>query len=131
TRADRPPLPLSAGDWMRIEATVSRPAYLYVVHLDATGQTSPLFPWRKYDWNQRPPEQARTVLHLPEDPRKDGAPLEPGPSGIEAVLLLVREQPLTATDNERLSRALADAPRQAGVAPPLGAGGRGGGEGRA
>src|SRR5436309_3868643 len=35
-------LPLRPGDWMRIEATTNRPAHLYVIHLDAKGEASPL-----------------------------------------------------------------------------------------
>jgi hypothetical protein len=87
-------LPLRAGDWMRVEAQSNRPAYLYVIYLDARGEASPLFPWRQYDWVNRPAEEKRTRLHLPEDPLKDAAPLEAGPSGIEAVLLLARDEPL-------------------------------------
>src|SRR5205814_1505706 len=67
-------LPLRAGDYLRIEAAVSRPAYLYVVYLDAEGVASGLFPWRKYAWNDRPEERKRSALNLPEDPVKDGAP---------------------------------------------------------
>jgi serine/threonine protein kinase len=121
TLADPGALPLRPGDWMRIEATASRPAYLYVVYLDAKGEASPMFPWRKYDWSNRPKEEARTVLHLPEDPRKDGAPLESGPPGIEAVLLLAREEALTAAKNDRLRRALRGPAKQGKFDPLLGA----------
>ncbi|HEX5271682.1 MAG TPA: serine/threonine-protein kinase, partial [Gemmataceae bacterium] len=95
-------LPLRAGDWMRVEVETNRPAYLYVVYLDAAGEGSPLFPWRKYDWNDSPPPEKVGRLRLPEDPLKDAAPLEPGPSGIEAVLLLARDEPMSAEDVGRL-----------------------------
>jgi hypothetical protein len=114
-------LPLRPGDWVRVEATAGRPAYLYVVYLDARGQASPLFPWRGYRWDDRPAERPRASLHLPEDPLKDGAPLEGGPSGVEAVLLLARDGPLSAAENERLRRALGGAPRQAEFDPLRGA----------
>jgi hypothetical protein len=94
-------LPLRAGDWMRVEVESSRPAYLYLIYLDARGEASPLFPWRKYDWDDRPPPQKLTRRHLPEDPLKV-APMSPGPSGIEAVLLLARDEPLSAEEVGRL-----------------------------
>jgi tRNA A-37 threonylcarbamoyl transferase component Bud32 len=97
-------LPLRAGDFMRVEAETNRPAYLYVIYLDAQGEAAPLFPWRQDDWNDRPAEQKRTRLHLPEDPLKDGAPLTPGASGIEAVLLLARDEPLSAEEVGGLRR---------------------------
>ena len=103
-------LPLRAGDWMRIEAETDRPAYMYVIYLDAQGEATPLFPWRKDDWNERPAEQKRSRLSVPEDPLKDGAPLTPGPSGIEAVLLLARDEPLSAEEVWQLRRLFDKAP---------------------
>jgi serine/threonine-protein kinase len=101
-------LPLRTGDWMRVEAESNRPAYLYVIYLDAQGEASPLFPWQT--WDKRSTEQKRTQLHLPEDPLKDGAPLEPGPSGIEAVLVLAREEPLSAEEVGTLRRLFPKVP---------------------
>jgi hypothetical protein len=118
---DEGALPLRGGDFMRIEATASRPAYLYLIYLDAKGEASPYYPWRKYDWNDRPAEQRRRQLHEPEDPRKDGSPLTPGPSGIEAVLLLGRDEPLDAAENDRLERLLAGKPQQGRFDPLRGA----------
>jgi hypothetical protein len=114
-------LPLRAGDLMRIEVTASRPAYLYLVYLDARGEASPYYPWRNYDWNDRPAEQRRQQLNEPEDPQKDGSPLDPGPSGIEAVLLLARDEPLSAAENERLARLLASKPQRGKFDPLRGA----------
>jgi hypothetical protein len=105
---------------MRVEAEATRPAYLYVLYLDARGEAAPLFPWRKYDWEDRPPEQKRLRLHLPEDPVKDAAPLEAGPSGIEAVLLLARPEPLRAEEVTRL-RVLFPKPPPARFDPLRGA----------
>jgi hypothetical protein len=101
-------LPLRAGDYIRVEAVSSRPAYLYVIYLDAQGEAAPLFPWR--DWDDRPAEQKRSHLHLPEDPLKDGVPLTQGPSGIEAVLLLAREEPLSAEEVDTLRKLFTKAP---------------------
>jgi hypothetical protein len=114
-------LPLRAGDLMRIEAETSRPAYLYVIYLDARGEASPLFPWRNNNWNDRPEEQTRRRLYLPEDPQKDAAPLESGPSGIEAVLLLACDQPLDVAKLEDLKKLFAQAPPQGKFDPLHGA----------
>ncbi len=127
TLADAAALPLRAGDWMRIEATASRPAYLYLIYLDAKGEASPYYPWRRYDWNDRPAEQRRQRLTEPEDPHKDGSPLDPGPSGIEAVLLLGRDEPLNAEENSRLARLLAGKSQQGRFDPLRGAVWLGGG----
>src|SRR5262249_34224964 len=80
-------LPLKARDLMEIKAEVNRPAYLYLVYLDSEGKATPLFPWKEYDWKQRPAEKQRLQLF-------QQGPLDAGPSGIEALLLLVREEPL-------------------------------------
>jgi hypothetical protein len=114
-------LPLRAGYWMRVEAQSNRPAYLYVIYLDARGEASPLSPWRKYDWDNRPAEEKRTRLHLPEDPRKDAAPLEAGPSGVEAVLLLARDEPLDGAEVGRLRGLFANKPPAALFDPLRGA----------
>jgi hypothetical protein len=102
-------LPLRAGDWMRIDAETDRPAYMYVIYLDAKGEATPLFPWRKDDWNERPAEQKRSRLNMPEDPLS-GFPMTPGPSGIEAVLWLAREEPLSAEEVRQLRRLFDKAP---------------------
>jgi hypothetical protein len=95
-------LPLHVGDWLRIEVTMERPAYLYVVWIDTQGKATPLYPWQGYDWTKRPPrEERRARLSLPET--ADGiVPLGPGPAGVETLLLLAREEPLSAAENAAL-----------------------------
>jgi hypothetical protein len=110
--ADPNALPLREGDWMRIEAKITRPAYLYLIYLDAQGEATALFPWNKYSWENRPAEQKRDSLNFPEDPKVDGKPLEAGPSGIEAVLLLARDEPLSSQEARQLRQAFADVPPQ-------------------
>jgi hypothetical protein len=101
---------------LRIEATLNRPAYLYLVWLEAGGEVKPLWPWVEGDWGNRPAErdQPRRTLTIPEN-NTEAAPLDPGPSGIESLLLLAREEPLPA--GEDLRRRFAGLPRQAGLDP--------------
>jgi hypothetical protein len=93
-------LPLRAGDRIRIEVTLSRPAYLYVVWLEAGGEAKPIYPWESPDeqrhptWKEWPTrEEPLKVLVLPKPPQVH-EDLGPGASGMEAILLLAREQPL-------------------------------------
>jgi Ser/Thr protein kinase RdoA (MazF antagonist) len=95
-------VPLTGRDWMRIEARLNRPAHLYVIWIDTEGKATPIYPWQDDDWTKRPPDQpAQDRLSLPE---KAGelAPLAPGPAGIETVLLLARDTPLTDAENAAL-----------------------------
>jgi hypothetical protein len=111
-------LPLVEGDGVRIEVTASRPAYLYLMQLDAEGQVSPIYPWRKGDWKNRPEqEKARQKLWLPDEQAR-GATVTAGPSGIESLLLLARETALTQEENQRLAEVMSKA-MQPGKAPAL------------
>jgi hypothetical protein len=104
-------VPLSSRDWMRIEAKLNRPAYLYVIWIDTEGKATPIYPWQDGDWHKRPPEEPkRDRLNLPEG-AGELAPLAPGPSGIETLLLLAREAPLMESENASLPRLLAGLPR--------------------
>jgi serine/threonine protein kinase len=85
-------LPLKAGDRLRVEAKLNRPAYLYLVWLDSQGKATPQYPWRDNNWHNRPAEEhQRDHLIL-----EDESGLGNGPSGIECLVLLVRETPLPA-----------------------------------
>jgi serine/threonine protein kinase len=122
TLNDSRALPLRPGDFMRVEVEVNRPAYLYLIYLDADGKASPLFPWREYDWRNRPAEEKpQASLQLPEDPLKDGAPLKPGSSGTETMLLLARDTPLSKADNDALVGLFTAVPRQGQFDPLRGA----------
>jgi hypothetical protein len=104
-------LPLRAGDYLRMEAELNRPAYLYAIQLVSSGEAVPLYPWRSYDWRERAPEKARRQWSLPEA-AGTGAPLDPGPSGVESILLLTREEPLPAGEDAALAALFADLPKQ-------------------
>jgi hypothetical protein len=121
TLGERGVLPLRAGDYVRIEAKASRPAYLYVIYLEAEGTAAPLYPWRDDDWNNRPAERPRSELHLPDREGVDISPLAKGPSGIECVLLLAREQVLSDPENARLKQLLTGKPQRGKFDPLRGA----------
>jgi serine/threonine protein kinase len=86
-------LPLRAGDEVRIVAKLNRPAYLYVLWLDASGKAVPLYPWIDGDWRRRREERPVADLKLPV---KAGQAyrIDPGPPGLEVVLLLASDSPL-------------------------------------
>jgi hypothetical protein len=111
-------LPLRAGDHLRVEAELTRPAYLYVVWLETTGKAVPKYPWRGNDWGDRPADEApRDRLALPEA-EGQAAPLGGSPSGVESILLLAREDPLPAGEDERLAAVFAGLPPQQGRQAP-------------
>jgi hypothetical protein len=105
-------LPLKAGDYLRIEAELDRPAYLYVIQLVASGEAVPQYPWRDYDWRKRPAgEIPRARWSFPEAEGK-GAPLDAGPPGVESILLLAREEPLPPGADEALAGLFTGLPKQ-------------------
>jgi hypothetical protein len=94
TVTDRDALPLRRGDQVRIEATVNRPAYLYIVWIDTEGLAQPIYPWLPGDWDRfAAVERPAARVSLPE--RADKAwPIKPGQPGMETLVLLARESPL-------------------------------------
>jgi hypothetical protein len=91
---DRDALPLRRGDQVRVEATVNRPAYLYIVWTDSAGLAQPLYPWVPGDWSRfAAVERPATRVSLPETPDK-AWPIKPGQPGMETIMLLARESPL-------------------------------------
>jgi len=86
-------LPLRSGDQIRVDATVDRPSYIYIVWIGADGRALPVFPGPAGDWQKRPAREQRTaILSLPEK-RDTGWPMS-GPSGMETLVLLARDRPL-------------------------------------
>jgi hypothetical protein len=89
-------LPLKAGDLIRIDATLNRPGYLYVVWIDTEGQAALIHPPHEGDWRLRPQEEKPLArLSLPEA-ADEYVPLGEGPTGMQSLLLLVRDEPLPA-----------------------------------
>jgi serine/threonine protein kinase len=106
---ERQALPLRPNDWIRIEAEVNHSAYLYVVWIDTDGKVTPLWPWEQSDWARLPAKQTpRDRLTLPDLVKGEAImPLSGGPPGIESLLLLARETPLTAAENAEIMQILA------------------------
>lgn len=110
-------LPLRSGDAVRFEASVNRPAYLYLVLIDSAGDAVPIYPWTPGDWERRPAQETPVArLSAPTDLQQfwpvRGAP------GMETALLLARDAPLPADVQLRdVFRGLT--PQPAGDGPPL------------
>jgi hypothetical protein len=109
-RLDQPRVfPLKAGDRFRIEARLSRPAYLYLFWLGSDAKVAPIYPWKSGRWDARPEREAKIDrLELPADADKSWE-IPTGSPGMETLLLLVREaSPLPLRDEEKLARLLSD-----------------------
>lgn len=92
-------LPLKAGDRVRIETRLNRPAFQYIVQIETTGHVVPLYPWKPNTWERPAEERAHMTVNLPENSTRDGqvGGWEVGdkdPPGMETLVLLVRESPL-------------------------------------
>src|SRR5207247_1487817 len=49
--------PLKPGDRFAVEAQLDRPAYCYVLWIDADGTVDPVYPWKPGHWDERPAEE--------------------------------------------------------------------------
>src|SRR5262249_41897910 len=98
----------------------ARPAYFYVLNLTADGQVSLLYPWRDdNDWNSIAAEKPRDFYCVPDPSKGDAAKLAAGPSGIESVVVLARETPVTAAERDQLRALLQAWPVGQGPFDPL------------
>lgn len=104
-------LPLRDGDRVRLTVDLNRPAYVYVVWLDASGDWSPIYPWKKGSWSELPAHSTAQVnVGLPEESGV-GWPIRVPRSGMETLVLLARATPLPdAVPVGELLRALPRTP---------------------
>jgi serine/threonine protein kinase len=87
-------LPLKAKDTIRVEATMNRPVYLYILWIEADGKVLPVYPWKPGHWDGRPDREQRVAaLSLPAD-GQGGWEINAGRAGMETLVMLVRETPL-------------------------------------
>jgi hypothetical protein len=102
-------LPLKAHDRFRLEAKLNRPAYLYVFWIGSEGKVAPIYPWAPGHWDRRPAEEAN-IDRLDLPPKTDTAwEIPGGDPGLEAVVLLAREQSRLPRDVD-LAKLLAGVP---------------------
>jgi tRNA A-37 threonylcarbamoyl transferase component Bud32 len=84
-------VPLTARDWVRFEVRLNRPAFIYLIWIDTGGEAH---------------EEPHNRLSVPPDD-KGMTRLAAGPSGIETLLLLTRDEPLKVAEEDRLMQMLA------------------------
>jgi hypothetical protein len=96
---DAKALPLRPGDQVRLDISLNRPAYIYILWIDSRGKLSPVYPWSCGDWAQTPnAERPVTDLGLPT-PIDEAWTIEESPAGMETIVLLARDAPLPNTKN--------------------------------
>jgi hypothetical protein len=116
-RLDRPGvLPLKAGDRFRIEARLSRPAYVYLFWVGSDAKVAPIYPWKPGHWDTRPAEERKLAqLGLPAKADKAWE-IPAGRPGNETLLLLVREEsPLPRRHEKSLAMVLSGAAIPSGI----------------
>jgi serine/threonine protein kinase len=108
---DRGSVPTRAGDEIRIESRLDRPAYVYLFWIGSEGKVAPLYPWKDHDWSTRPAEERKVkAAELPEIVDKVWE-IPASPPGLETLVLLVREDsPLPREAEAKLAQDLSGAP---------------------
>jgi serine/threonine protein kinase len=83
-------LPLRQGkDFVRLEARMNRPAYLYVVWVDTEGHVYLMYPWDEEKERRLPDEHPVDHLFWPD--AASGGLVQKGPAGSSSLLLLARD----------------------------------------
>jgi serine/threonine protein kinase len=104
-------LPLKPGDQFRIEAVAQRKAYLYLFWIDTEGKAAPVYPWQPGKWGARATdEQPIDELNLPAT-ITSGFTISGEQAGMETLILLVRSERLTLSD-EAIQQWFAGLPPQ-------------------
>jgi serine/threonine protein kinase len=85
--------PLKPGDEVKVEVVLNRPGFVYILWIDAKGKPIPIYPWREGEWDARPSDE-KPVMKLISPEGVDIYPIDPGPQGLETLVLLVRETKL-------------------------------------
>jgi hypothetical protein len=90
--------PLRVGDLFKIEVKLSRPVYVYLLNINGEGRVTPLYPWQtdkngEMQWQTLPADQ-KPVTRVTLPPGDKVATIDP-PGGMETLMLLARETPLT------------------------------------
>jgi serine/threonine protein kinase len=106
-------LPLRPNDQVRIEVQLNHCEYLYVLWIDSDQTTWPVYPWLPGSWKERPDDEA-PVQQLSLPPSADeGWVVEKGSSGMETIIVLLRETPLPEDiDLQRIFKKFPCPPRE-------------------
>jgi serine/threonine protein kinase len=109
--SDPEALPLAPGDQIRVVARIQPAAYLYLFWINEEGKAAPVYPWEPGKWGTRPESEAAVpALELPEQ-GDQGWKITPGREGMESLIMLARDTPFPANDEE-LQRLLEGLPAQ-------------------
>lgn len=84
------------GDQFRVDAHCTRPAYMYLLWIGCSGEVTPIFPWNGKWENQPLDEIPLETLQLPQSAADVSWIIPPGKSGMETLLFLTREEPLSS-----------------------------------
>jgi serine/threonine protein kinase len=92
-------LPLKNGRFVRLQARLNRPAYLYLLWVDTDGSVLPLYPWdaehSSQRWDAPVVASASEPVQLVQVPSLEHPGFRTsGPGGFQTVLLLARSTPL-------------------------------------
>jgi predicted Ser/Thr protein kinase len=97
-------VPVLNGEWVHLKARLNRPAHVYLIWVDSEGVPTPIYPWNRgkelkiTDLAVAPPvTNAEQIVDSPGELAR-GWEMQ-GPSGLETILLLARQDPLPATVN--------------------------------
>lgn len=101
-------MPLRSDDSIRIQVQLDRDAYIYLLWIDSAGKVTPIYPWEPGNWDSIMNEETHTDISLPEI-AGTAWPLR-GAGGMETVVLLARETPLSNDVN--LKQLLVGLPEQ-------------------
>jgi len=104
-------LPLKAGDRIRIEARLDRPAYLYLFWIGSDGKVGPIYPWTENKWVQRPAQEQKAKSVILPAKTDQAWEVPAGSPGIEILVLLAREQSVLAQrDADKLAKLASNSP---------------------
>jgi hypothetical protein len=102
-------MPLRVCDQIQVEAELNPRMFAYVVWINSAGKALPIYPWRNFQWDQRPAEEQPVGrLKLPEGAAEDGWEMDEGAPGMETLVLLVRSSKLSPKEETALRTALAE-----------------------
>jgi serine/threonine protein kinase len=106
-------LPVASGATFQIDLRLNRPAHAYLLWIDPQGEVRPVYPWEpnsawKLTGNDEP-LQGGLLLPKTADGKYARWPLS-GPGGVETVVLLAREEPLTKREQGNFSSWVARIP---------------------